>query len=542
MGLLPPAARTSGSVRLDGEELLSIPERAMRAVRGRRIAMVFQDPMLALNPYLKIGVQLAQVLEAHGLGGGDRKARVIDALERVGLPDPARQYGSYPHELSGGMRQRALLASALLGEPELLIADEPTTALDVTVQAQVLDLVDRLREETALLLITHDLGVVAGHCERMLVLDEGKLVESGATTSVFSGPTSAATRTMLAAAPGLGGPAAERDPDQATAERKLLLNGEHLEVRYAVGRRRRLSAVRDASLEIRAGETLAIVGESGSGKSSLAKAVLGLVPATAGEIMLGGSKLAADLAARPSSERRELSLVFQDPVGSLCPSMTVSEVVAEPLRVHERSMRPETRRDRVDALLDSVGIDTSLHARYPHELSGGQAQRVAIARALALEPRLLVCDEAVASLDGSVRRRILDLLKRIQEETGLAILFIAHDLAVVKDIAHHVAVMYLGRIVEHGPTATVFQEPGHPYTKALIDAVPLPDPLAPGGAVTLAGEVPSPLDPPAGCAFRTRCSWAEAACGDSVPGLEQRNGGAYVACLRADEIELGRSS
>ena len=539
MGLLPASASVEGSVRLGDDDLLALPERSMRAVRGRRIAMVFQDPMLALNPYLRIGAQLAGILDAHGIGGNseERKRRVVAALARVGLPDPERQYASYPHELSGGMRQRALIASALLGEPELLIADEPTTALDVTVQAEVLDLVDQLREETALLLITHDLGVVAGHCERMLVLDQGRLVESGATAGVFREPESRAMQVMLDAAPSLAAPALEAT---GRGDRKMLLSGEGLEVRYSV-RRGSLDAVRNASLEIRAGETLAVVGESGSGKSSLARAVLGLVPAAAGKVVLGGRELATNLAARPAAERRELSLVFQDPVGSLCPSMTVGEIVAEPLRVQKQAMNLALRRERVLELLASVGIEASLHGRYPHELSGGQAQRVAIARALALEPKVLVCDEAVAALDGSVRQRILDLLSRIQEETGLAILFIAHDLAVVKDIAHHVAVMYLGRIVEYGPTATVFAEPGHPYTRALLDAVPLPDPMAPGGVATLSGELPSPMAPPSGCAFRTRCHYAEAVCGEAVPQLEHHHG-QRVACVRASELDIGRAT
>ena len=534
LGLLPTSADVTGSIRLDGAELVGAPEATLRSVRGRRIGIVFQDPSLALNPYLSVGRQLVLILESHGLADGPAaRERAVDALARVGLPDPARNFSSYPHELSGGMRQRVTIAAALLGEPELLVADEPTTALDVTVQAEILALLDTVRDDMALLLITHDLGIVAGHCERMLVMDSGCLVESGPTSGLFRAPASARTRTMLDAAPTLDGDA------PSAGEGEILLSTDGLGVSYRA-ERRRLAAVREASISLRAGETLAIVGESGSGKTSLARAVLGLVPASAGKVVLAGTTLEADLGRRKLGIRRELSLVFQDPVGSLSPAMTVREIVAEPLLIHERALDRAGRAAKAEALLDRVGIDASLFARFPHELSGGQAQRVAIARALVLEPSVLVCDEAVASLDGGVRRRILDLLESFQASTGLSILFIAHDLAVVRSIAHRVAVMYLGRVVEQGRTADVFGRPAHPYTRALLDAVPLPDPLAPGGVATLSGEVPSPLDPPAGCAFRPRCAWAEpGVCEAAVPALEPVAGeatGHRVACVRAGDI------
>ena len=532
LGLLPDKASVSGSIRLQGDELVGAPERTLRTIRGRRIAMVFQDPSLALNPYLTVGRQLELVVANHeSLTARAASRRVVDALARVGLPDALRQAKSYPHELSGGMRQRVTIAAALLCNPDLLVADEPTTALDVTVQADILALLDTLLDDMALLLITHDLGVVAGHCERVLVMDSGRLVDSGQTSGLFRAPGNDRTKAMLDAAPRLDGKLRE------AVAGEILLNTDSLRVEYAVNRRR-LAAVRDASLTLRAGETLAVVGESGSGKTSLARAVLGLVPASSGRVVVAGTTQRAELRRRSLADRRLLSLVFQDPVGSLSPSMTVREIVSEPLAVHETAMTPDERADRASAVLAEVNIDPEFYGRYPHELSGGQAQRVAIARALVLEPRVLVCDEAVASLDGSVRRRILDLLEAIQAESGLAILFIAHDLAVVRHIAHRVAVMYLGRIVESGTAADVFEQPIHPYTRALLKAVPLPDPLAPGGVASLEGEIPSPLDPPSGCGFRTRCSAAADVCAGTVPALEPFPDGSShrVACLRSAEF------
>ena len=532
LGLSPRDATVSGQVSLGGVELLTAEPARLREQRARRIAMVFQDPALALNPYLSVGRQLGEILGAHGLASGrDINARVVAALERVGLPDPERQAGRYPHQLSGGMRQRVMIAAALIAEPDLLVADEPTTALDVTVQASILEMLDEIRGETALLLITHDLGIVAGHCERMLVLDSGRLVEAGHTAGVFREPEHARTRALIAAAPTLD------QPTRPVLDSDFLLNTDGLSVHYPVTGRRTLAAVNDVELALRHGETLAIVGESGSGKSSLAHAVLGLVPPAAGTVVFAGHVLPAMLRARDVRHRRDLQLVFQDPAGSLSPSMTVREIVAEPLTVHERSLSAEEIEARVHTTLARAGLEGALLDAWPHQLSGGQAQRVAIARAIVIEPGVLVCDEAVAALDGGVRRRILDLLIEVQQETGMSILFIAHDLAVVQSIAHRVAVMYLGRVVEAGPTAAVFGEPRHPYTRALLDAVPLPDPAAPGGQASLRGETPSPLTPPPGCGFAPRCPWAEPRCSEAVPPLvpcaESR-----VACVRADEPEL----
>jgi ABC-type glutathione transport system ATPase component len=452
LGLLSRSATVSGSIRVGGSEILGASERALDRIRARRVAMVFQDPMQALNPYLRIGQALCQVLGSHGMArGAAARARVIDMLRRVGLADPERQFRAYPHQLSGGMRQRVMIASALLAEPELLIADEPTTALDVTVQAQILELLEDVRDNTALLLITHDLGIVAGRCERMLVLERGQLVEAGCTTSVFSGPAHQHTRALIAAAPRLDRGAMLRPVGTGN-----ILEIKNAEVSYAEHGRGRLKAVQQLSVSVRQGETVAIVGESGSGKSSLVRAALGLVPLRAGQVVFCGEALGASLQSRTAEVRRDLQLVFQDPVGSLNPQMRVQAIVAEPLHVHAARLPRAERDDRVGEILDKVGLDASYLARYPHELSGGQAQRVAIARALILRPKVLVCDEAVAALDGSVRRQILELLQQVQRESGLAILFITHDLAVVRAISHRVLVMYLGRLVELADSEALF--------------------------------------------------------------------------------------
>ncbi len=534
MGLLPAAAAVAGAIRFAGTDLGSLGRKAMNRLRSVRLSMVFQDPSLALNPYLPVGRQLTAVLEAHGLARGSAaRARAEAALRDVGLPDPRRQLAAYPHELSGGMRQRVMIAAALLGEPDLLIADEPTTALDVTVQAQILELLDRVRDTTALLLITHDLGVIAGHCERMLVMESGSLVESGSTATVFRAPSHPATRALIEAAPDL----ATQAPSAGTTD--FLMNADALDVSYPVGRQRSLAAVRGLSIALRRGETLALVGESGSGKTSVARAVCGLVAPRGGGVVFAGERLGGTLAERDLGMKRRIQLVFQDPVGSLSPGMTVADILAEPLEVHEPGLDRSARRRLLEASLTDVGLDAEYLGRYPHELSGGQAQRIAIARALVLRPELLVCDEAVAALDGSVRGRILAMLRAVQADTGLGILFIAHDLAMVKQIAHRVAVMYLGRIVEAGATDEVFGSPRHPYTQALIDAVPVPDPLRSAGPSGLAGEIPSPLAPPSGCAFHPRCRWALARCETERPGLDRVGDNRRVACWRSDDPELG---
>jgi len=533
LGLLPDNATVSGSIRFDGLELAGKTDKQLDAIRAVRIGIVFQDPMQALNPYLRVGQQLRQILLQHELANGvEADESVKKMLELVGLPDPERQFHAFPHELSGGMRQRVMIASALICEPDLLIADEPTTALDVTVQAQILDLLEELRDETALLLITHDLGIVAGRCERLLVFDEGRLVESGATTSIFSSPGTAHTRKLLAAAL-----RTDRGEIRATANGKTVLGVDNASVSYRDKSKERLVAVTDVSLSLREAETLAIVGESGSGKSSLVRGLLGLIPMRAGRVVYAGEPLEGPVQFRSAAQRRDLQLIFQDPASALNPQMRVQTIVGEPLLVHEPAMSSDTRNESVVSILNKVGLDESYLRRFPHQLSGGQAQRIAIARALILEPKILICDEAVAALDGSVREQVLELLNDVQCDTGLSIIFISHDLAVVRSVSHRVAVMYLGQLVEVANTANLFSSPRHPYTKALIEASPVPDPLVAPASAPLKGEVPSLLTPPSGCVFHPRCVFAQSECSNKRPSLREY-GGSRVSCHRAAELEL----
>ena len=532
LGLLPPEAEVSGNIEFSGQQLLGQSEAMMRAVRARRIGIVFQDPMQALNPYLRIGKQLQQILFAHDLATGEAAvARVVQMLRRVGLPDPERQFRAFPHELSGGMRQRVMIASALIAEPDLLIADEPTTALDVTVQAQVLELLEELRDDTALLLITHDLGIVAGHCEHLVILKEGRVVELGPTTSIFSAPRHEYTKKLLSAAPRV-----DRGAAPQAASGKTLLAIEDVRVSYDVSREQRLDAVVGVDLSLNQGETLAVVGESGSGKSSLVRAILGLVPTRAGLVVYAGEPLQGEVQTRPLEKRRDLQMVYQDPMSALNPQMRIMDIVGEPLLVHAPAMSAGERVASVIEILERVGISAAYGRRFPHQLSGGQAQRVAIARALILEPKVLICDEAVAALDGSAREKVLTLLKAIQAETGLSIIFISHDLAVVRSVGHRIAVMYMGRLVEVPDNNALFESPQHPYTRALIDAVPVPDPRVPPKSAPLRGEVPSLLNPPSGCVFHPRCKFVEDACRESSPQL-RRVGESRVACHRAPVTE-----
>jgi peptide/nickel transport system ATP-binding protein len=534
MGLLPPKAAVGGSIVFDGDELLGASERELNRLRAKRIGMVFQDPMQALNPYVQVGKQLRRILLRHGVKDGrEADRRVMDMLDRVGLPDPARQYRAYAHQLSGGMRQRVMIASALIAGPDMLIADEPTTALDVTVQAQILELLERIREETALLLITHDLGIIAGHCERLVVMEKGRLVEAGPTRKLFSEPCAPHTRKLIDTAPRLDG-----DLPPAPEPGELVLVADKVSVSYAErAKRQQLHAVADLGLELAAGETVAVVGESGSGKSSFVRAMLGLIPLRTGRVTFCGREVVGQVQSRAIETRRDLQLVFQDPAGSLDPQLRIEQIVGEPLTVHEAGLDARARGERVAGAMRRVGLDEGLLGRFPHQLSGGQAQRVAIARALIVNPRVLVCDEAVAALDGSVQQQILDLLRREQRETGLAIVFISHDLAVVRSISHRVMVLYLGRLVELSDGAELFARPRHPYTRALLDAVPVPDPVAPGGRLSVSGETPSIIRPPPGCAFHPRCRYAIDRCRSEVPEARSVNG-SRVACHRTEELEL----
>jgi len=483
------------------------------------------------------------VLKEHrGLKGDAAKAECLRLLDAVHITDPASRLGMYPHELSGGMRQRVMIATALLCQPALLIADEPTTALDVTVQAQILALMAELREKfgTAILLITHDLGVAAGTCDRLLVMKNGQCLEQGPIDDCFHNPRTDYARELLAAVPRLD---AEEVPVLRFGNSPPLLTLTDLAVHYPVAqpglfaRPRTLRALDGVSLELRPGETLGVVGESGSGKSTLARAVLRLVRPTGGTVCLLGRELAqvSEQEVRPS--RRDMQLVFQDPLAALDPRMTIGQTIAEPLEAFEPGLARDAVTARVSAAMTQVGLEPEWRNRYPHQFSGGQCQRVGIARALILKPQLLVCDEAVSALDVTIQAQIVSLLLELQARLNLSIIFISHDLAVVRRLSHRVLVMYLGKVMEIADAEELYRNPKHPYTRALMAAVPIPDPRVEKARVkALAkGEVPSPLAPPGGCAFRTRCGFAIERCAAEAPAL-QPSGSGRVACHRLGEI------
>ncbi|MEU5080526.1 MULTISPECIES: dipeptide ABC transporter ATP-binding protein [Streptomyces] len=457
-------ARVGGSVRVAGTDVQAASDEELRRLRGAKAAMVFQDPLSSLDPYYAIGDQIAEVYRVHArVTRRAARARAVEVLDRVGIPDAARRARSRPHEFSGGMRQRALIAMALAGEPDLLIADEPTTALDVTVQAQILDLVHALRAETGmgLLLVTHDVGVAAESVDDILVMRHGRAVERGPVGAVLAAPAEPYTRELLDAVPRVD---ARRTASPATGEVVLEATGVRREFG---GSKRAFAAVDDISVTVRRGETLGVVGESGSGKTTLGRMLVGLLEPTAGEIRYEG---------RPhTGVNPAVQMVFQDPVSSLNPRRSVGESIADPLRA--RGERDEERiRGRVSDLLERVGLDRAHYDRYPHEFSGGQRQRVGIARALAAEPRVLVCDEPVSALDVTTQAQVIALLGELQRELGLALVFIAHDLAVVRQVSDRVAVMRRGRLVEYGPADEVYDSPREPYTRQLLAAVPALDP------------------------------------------------------------------
>ena len=473
MGLLPGNARVRGSIALAGKEIVGASRGTLRKIRARNVSMIFQDPATALNPYVKVGRQLKAILLEHNLvARKDARQKCIEMLERVELPDPQRQYHAYPHQLSGGMRQRVLIAAALVGEPDLIVADEPTTALDVTVQAQILSLLTELRQKsnTALLMITHDLALISQNCERVLVMDRGQLVEEGRCDAVFRKPAHPHTARLLASVSRIDAPAPEH---YATENLKPVIEVHQLGVTFRSRRRgEKFVAVQPLDLSIGAGESLAIVGESGSGKTSLARAIAGLLPDMSGTMTFCGKPLPGLVEARSKTVRRQLRMVFQEPLSSLNPAMRVGQIIAEPLSVHSGAVDSAAVAERVSDMLLRVGLRQRLANRYPHELSGGQAQRVAIARALMLEPGLLICDEALSALDGTVRREIITLLKAEQQRSQLSLLIITHDLGVVREICDRVVVMRDGAVCEHGSNEAIFSRAQHPYTKALLAAVP----------------------------------------------------------------------
>ncbi|MGW3138359.1 dipeptide ABC transporter ATP-binding protein [Streptomyces sp. NPDC001139] len=457
-------ARVGGSVEVAGTDVQRASEDELRRLRGGKAAMVFQDPLSSLDPYYAVGDQIAEVYRVHTRASRRAaRARAVEVLDRVGIPDAPSRARSRPHEFSGGMRQRALIAMALACEPDLLIADEPTTALDVTVQAQILDLLHTLRAETGmgLLLVTHDVGVAAESVDEVLVMRRGRVVEHGPTGTVLTSPTQAYTRELLDAVPRVDAP---RAPSQPSEEVVLEATG----LRREFGRgRRAFAAVDDVSLRVHRGETLGIVGESGSGKTTLGRMLVGLLEPTAGQVRYDGH---ARVGVNPA-----VQMVFQDPVSSLNPRRSVGESIADPLRA--RGEREEQRiRGRVTELLERVGLKGAHYDRYPHEFSGGQRQRVGIARALAADPRVIVCDEPVSALDVTTQAQVVALLAELQRELGLALVFVAHDLAVIRRVSDRVAVMRQGRIVESGPADEVYDNPQAPYTKQLLAAVPALDP------------------------------------------------------------------
>ncbi|NDW02882.1 ABC transporter ATP-binding protein [Jiella pacifica] len=525
MRLLPrKAARVSGRVELQGRDLLALPEQAMRAVRGNEIAMIFQEPMSSLNPALTIGDQISEVLIEHEkMSFREAKAETLRMLDRVRIAAAARRFGEYPHQLSGGMRQRVMIAIALACRPKLLIADEPTTALDVTIQAQILALIEILREEEdlAVLFITHDMGVVAEVADRMAVMSNGRVVEAGDTASLFRAPREPYTRALLSAVPELGSmrgttlpvrfPLVDGETGKADgvgeavaappAAETPLLRVRDLSARFDMasgffGRvTGRVHAVENVSFDLFAGETLALVGESGCGKSTTGRAIMRLTEAVSGKVELEGRDVLALKRSELGFLRRRVQMIFQDPFASLDPRMRVGAAIAEPMLVH-RIATPDEARQKVAELLPRVGLDPAMAARYPHEFSGGQRQRICIARALALAPKLIIADEAVSALDVSIKAQVINLMLDLQQGLGLAFLFISHDMAVVERIAHRVAVMYLGEIVEIGPRAAIFENPQHPYTKRLLAAVPIPDPSQRGRRREIDdSEVKNPIRP-----------------------------------------------
>ena len=468
--LLPDTAAVTGRVLFKGQDTLTMAEPALRAVRGNDISFIFQEPMTSLNPLHTIEKQLAESLLLHqGLAGAAARARVLDLLHKVGIPQPETRLNAYPHQLSGGQRQRVMIAMALANGPELLIADEPTTALDVTIQAQILDLLADLKrtEGLSLLFITHDLSIVRRIADRVAVMKDGRVVETGPVEQVFTAPQHPYTKMLIAAEP-TGRPA----PVPATAE--PVVQADNLRVWFPIHRgllRRTagyVKAVNDASINVRAGETVGIVGESGSGKTTLALALMKLVPST-GRIVVLGRDITGVRGRDLRGFRRDMQIVFQDPFGSLSPRMTAAEIIAEGLGVH--GVEPgRNRQDMVAEMMAEVGLDPAMMHRYPHEFSGGQRQRIAIARAMILRPKLVVLDEPTSALDMTVQVQIVDLLRALQAKWQLAYLFISHDLRVVRALSHHVLVMKAGDVVEQGPADALFAAPQHPYTIALLQA------------------------------------------------------------------------
>ncbi|TCW00131.1 ABC transporter ATP-binding protein [Biostraticola tofi] len=525
MRLLDPrASRIEGQIIINGQDILALPEKEMRRVRGNDVAMIFQEPMTSLNPVFTIGRQISEVLIRHkGLGKAQARAETLRLLEKVRIPNAASRFDEYPHQFSGGMRQRVMIAMALASRPKLLIADEPTTALDVTIQGQILDLIKQLQQEEgmAVLFITHDMGVVAEIADRTIVMFRGDQVETGATAEVFHHGKHPYTRALLAAVPRLGSmagqawplrfprvdmasgtlTAADSVPDTVEGGKTPVLSVKNLVTRFAIrsGLLGRTSgavhAVENVSFDLFQGETLSLVGESGCGKSTTGRSIARLIEPLGGSITLDGFDVLNLDSMGVRSMRRSVQMIFQDPFSSLNPRMTVGAAVAEPMIKH-RLANHKAARQKAAELLDRVGLSPEMMDRYPHEFSGGQRQRVAIARALALNPKVIIADESVSALDVSIKAQVCNLLLDLQQQYKIAFLFISHDMAVVERVSHRVAVMCLGEIVEIGPRAAIFANPQHPYTQKLIAAVPVPDPARRGlRRNAVIDELKSPVRP-----------------------------------------------
>ena len=616
--LAQPAGRVvGGRILFQGRNLLDLPEDEMREIRGRDIAMIFQEPMTSLNPVLTIGFQIMEPLLIHlGMTEDEARARAVELIKMVGIPDPERRLDQYPHQFSGGMRQRVMIAIALSCNPKLIIADEPTTALDVTIQAQILKLMKDLTRDLgiALVLITHNLGIVARYADRVNVMYAARMAEQGAAGAVFAKPLHPYTAGLLRSVPrldeprglkletidglppnlldpppgcrfaprcrarqdacvqalpelvavephrysaciraaemarvgaaGLGLQSANPQPPEPKSldPSQPLLSVHELRTYFEVGagvqmfkhQRFEVRAVDEVSFQVYRGETLGLVGESGCGKTTVGRTLLRLEEATGGEIVFNGANVTRVAGQALKDYRRKIQVIFQDPYSSLNPRMTIGEIIAEPMLVYRLAPNRKRAREKVAELLTQVGLFEYMAERFPHELSGGQRQRVGIARALAMEPSFIVCDEPVSALDVSIQAQIINLLEELQARYQLTFLFIAHDLAVVRHISDRVIVMYLGKVMEIADRDTLYADPQHPYTRALLDAVPIPDPRieATREYRVLGGEVPSPLNPPRGCVFHTRCPLASEECKMMVPELREVRPQHFAACIK----------
>lgn len=478
----PPSYLKSGNILFKGQEITSLSEKQMETIRGQDISMIFQDPMTSTNPTIRIGDQVAESLIKHqSMSKAEAYKQTIELLKLVGIRNAEERYKQYPHEFSGGMRQRVMIAMALACQPSLLIADEPTTALDVTIQAQILKLMRDMQKKmgTSIILITHDLGVVAGMCDRIIVMKEGEIVEQGTTEEIFENAQHPYTKKLLNALPKLH---EKKQPKQITNvqleidKNKPLIEVTHLSKEFALGHGQTVKAVNDLSFHIYPGETLGLVGESGSGKSTTGRTILQLHQPTNGEVLYQGVPITRLTKKQLKAMRRHMQIIFQDPYSSLNPRKKIVDIIGEALDIHKLVKTNEERHQRVEELLELVGLNKEHAMRYPHEFSGGQRQRIGIARALAVEPNFIVCDEPLSALDVSIQKQIVDLLKDLQQRLGLTYLFIAHDLSMVKHISDRVAVMYGGKIVELAESEELYTNPQHPYTKALLHSIPIPDP------------------------------------------------------------------